>query len=140
MVSEKKGMFEGVSFSIDLYFNMPIEFKTTRARGAIPDHWIRQLAYYMLATDSNVGILQVQRIIAREEDSVFPSYLVEFTNEEQRLGWLEEFRIRRETFRDALESGSPASVGIFRGENNWLCRQCPYKTQCDKIEQEKGSK
>ncbi|MHB2035755.1 MAG: PD-(D/E)XK nuclease family protein [Nitrososphaerales archaeon] len=137
IVSEKKGVFEDVSFSIDLYFDMPIEFKTTRAREAIPEHWIRQLAYYMLATDSDVGILQIQRIVPKDEDSIFPSYLVEFTNEEQRIGWLEEFRNRKETFRMALDSSMPEWAPIYRGENSWLCRQCPYKSRCDEIEQTK---
>jgi len=137
VVSEKKGIFEGVSYSIDLYFQMPIEFKTTRAREAMPEHWIRQLAYYMLATDSNVGILQIQRIVPKDEDSIFPSYLVEFTNEGQRISWLEEFRIRKDIFRKALDAGMPQLAPIYRGENSWLCRQCPYKSRCDEIERTK---
>ncbi len=67
VITEKKGFFEGVSFSIDIYHKIPIEFKTTRANRAISEHWIRQLAYYMIASRSNIGILQVQRIRTEAE-------------------------------------------------------------------------
>lgn len=40
-VAEWKGEFEGVSYSIDVYDDYPIEFKTTRANMALSDHWMR---------------------------------------------------------------------------------------------------
>ncbi len=134
IIAEKKGVFEGVSFSIDIYHNIPIEFKTTRASRAISDHWIRQLAYYMLAVDSNVGILQVQRIMPRDNEDLFPSYLLEFTSEEQRLSWLNEFHERRNMMYYAYDRSDVSMAPIYRGDNSWVCKECPYKFDCDAIE------
>ncbi|HZW58265.1 MAG TPA: hypothetical protein VFF30_18395 [Nitrososphaerales archaeon] len=134
IINEKKGIFEDVSYSIDIYHSIPIEFKTTRSNSVISDHWIRQLAYYMLAVNSNIGILQLQRIMARREDGIFPAFLVEFSTEIQRTTWLREFRKRRDLLHNALVKKDPALAPIERGEGRWVCRDCQYSAECDIIE------
>ena len=134
IITEKKGSFEGVNYSIDIYHSIPIEFKTTRASEGISEHWLRQLAYYMLATNSNVGILQLQRIVPRTSASIFPAYLLEFTNEEQRLYWYGEFLERKNAFINALNALSLDKAPIYRGEGTWVCNECQYRSKCDEIE------
>jgi hypothetical protein len=131
-VVEKEGEFEGVHYSIDIFDGFPIEFKTTRAKVAISEHWLRQLIYYMLATNSKIGLLQVQRITPRGENP-FPAYLVRF-NENQRAEWLEDYRVRANKFKEALEKQNPALLPIYRGEKEWVCRECPYRKVCDRME------
>lgn len=137
ILTEKKGSFEGVNYSIDIYHSIPIEFKTTRASEGISEHWIRQLAYYMLATSSNIGILQLQRIIPRGNEQIFPAYLLEFTSEKQRLYWYAEFLERKSDFINSLNALSPDTAPIYRGEGNWVCRGCQYRQRCDEIESKK---
>jgi hypothetical protein len=131
-VVEKKGEFEGVRYSIDIYDGLPIEFKTTRARAAISEHWIRQLVYYMLATDSAVGLLQVQRIMPRDENP-FPAYVITL-DDRQKAKWLRDFRERSSRFLEALEKKNPSLLAVYRGEGDWVCRECPYKSECDRME------
>ena len=135
-IAERKGTFEGVSYSIDIFDGFPIEFKTTRARAAISEHWMRQLAYYMLATDTNKGIIQVQRIMAREENP-FPAFIMSLSPE-QRERTLAEFRERRDAFANALNAVDLSLVPIYRGDGEWLCRDCAYVKQCDEIEAKKA--
>ncbi len=134
-VVEKKGEFEGVQYSIDIYDGFPIEFKTTRARAAVNEHWIRQLIYYMLATGSKTGILQVQRIMPSkdENESLFPAYLVQL-DEEQFQYWLSDFVQRRDLFSNATLLKEPSLVPIYRGDGEWVCRECPYRRECNEIE------
>jgi hypothetical protein len=134
-VVEKKGEFEGVSFSIDIHDGFPIEFKTTRAKNAISEHWVRQLVYYMLATGSRTGILQVQRIMPSKgsNESLFPAYLVQL-DEEQFQYWQSDFVQRRDLFFNAALLKEPSLVPAYRGEGDWLCRERPYRKECDEIE------
>jgi hypothetical protein len=131
-VAEKHGEFEGVSYSIDLYDKKPIEFKTTRANKALSDHWMRQLAYYMVAVGASKGILQVQRINDKE-GTPLPAYVI-LMDENQRRHTLEEFRERRDAFKAAWEKKDLALVPVFRGDGDWLCRDCAYRGKCDAIE------
>jgi hypothetical protein len=138
-VAEKEVEFEGVKCTIDILDNgVPIEFKTTRAKNAISEHWIRQLIFYMLAVNSPFGILQIQRIMPSkgkqtEEENLFPAYLIEL-NLEQRTSWLADFRQRKDKFLSGLISSDPARVPVYRGEGDWLCTECQYKNQCNAIE------
>ncbi|MHB8603375.1 MAG: PD-(D/E)XK nuclease family protein [Nitrosotalea sp.] len=138
IITEKRGFFEGVSFSIDIYNKIPIEFKTTRANKAISEHWLRQLAYYMLASSSNIGILQVQRIVPRQAEKIFPAYLIEFTDEEQRIFWLQDFKFRKEAFKNAVDKQDPSLAPLDRGDENWLCKGCKYRSDCDELEIKAG--
>jgi hypothetical protein len=137
-VAEKEVVFEGVHCTLDLLDNgIPIEFKTTRAAKAISPHYIRQLVYYMLALRSSVGLLQVQRINhprARDTQwNPFPAYGVCLT-EQQRKAWLEDFRRRRDEFNGALQAKDPSLAPIYRGDGEWICRECTYRAECDKLE------
>jgi len=138
-VTEKEVEFEGVKCTIDVLDNgTPIEFKTTRAKNAISEHWIRQLIFYMLSVNSSFGVLQIQRIMPgrgkqNEEENLFPAYLVEL-NAEQRAKWLADFRQKREIVLSGLLSHDPSKAPVYRGEGNWVCLECPYKTQCNRME------
>ncbi|MDG6906999.1 MAG: PD-(D/E)XK nuclease family protein [Nitrososphaerota archaeon] len=139
-VIEKEIEFEGVKATIDILDSIgPIEFKTTRAKNAISEHWIRQLAYYMVATNSNFGTLQIQRILPgkqkgeSQEENLFPAFIIEL-NKEQREKWHQDFKERKDRFLSAYQSKDPSKAPLFRGDNDWVCSECPYKAQCDKIE------
>lgn len=142
-VVEKEIEFEGVKCTIDILENgVPIEFKTTRAANAIPEHWIRQLIFYMLALNSNKGILQIQRILPaklgkkrseQEVENLFPAYIIELGDKE-REAWLKDFRERKSKFFESYQREDITSAPIFRGEGNWLCMDCPAKEMCDIIE------
>jgi len=134
-VAEKKGEFDGIQYSIDMYDGFPIEFKTTKARVAVNEHWIRQLIYYMLATGSRTGILQVQRIMPSKDDkeSLFPAYLVQL-DEDQFQHWLLDFVQRRDSFLNATLLKEPSLAPIYRGDGDRMCRECPYRRECDEIE------
>lgn len=142
-ISEFKGTFEGVSFSIDILDkDTAVEFKTTRAGKAVSEHWPRQLVYYMLAINSLKGILQVQRInykrVKKGEEPLppLPAYTVTMTKEQAHRNLL-EFRDRRDAFKRGLDAKDLALVPIFRGEDEWLCHGCEYRGRCDKIEANK---
>lgn len=131
-IAERKGTFEGVSYSIDIFDGFPIEFKTTRARAAISEHWLRQLSYYMLATGSDRGIIQVQRIMAREENP-FPAFVMTLSLAQKERA-LAEFRERRDAFAMAIAANDLSLAPILRGDGEWLCRECQYRKRCDEIE------
>ena len=131
-VAEKEGTFEGIHYTIDIFDNFPIEFKTTRAKAAISDHWVRQIVFYMLATNAPIGLLQVQRILARDEDP-FPGFIITL-DDRQRADWLKDFRERSNRFLEAMDKRDPSLLPIYRGEKDWVCRECPYRPRCDRIE------
>jgi hypothetical protein len=132
--AEKEGVFEGVRYHIDVFTptGFVIEFKTTRAKEAISDHWLRQLIYYMLAADSGIGLLQVQRILPRDGDP-FPGFIITL-DDKQRAEWLSDFRERSSRFLEAMERNDPSRLPVYRGEKDWVCRECPYRKECDRME------
>lgn len=136
-VAERKGEFEGVQYSIDIYDECPIEFKTTRANKILSEHWFRQLGYYMLAVGAAKGILQVQRINDKD-GTPLAAYEVSLTPE-QRDAALDEFRERKGKFLIAKAEEDLSLVPAYRGDGDWLCRDCAYKEKfCDPIEAKRG--
>lgn len=130
VVSEKKGE-DPLHFSIDIYDDgeaggLPIEFKSTRAAKAISEHWVRQVIYYMLLTGRNEGIIQVQRIMPRDGEKIFPAFRLKLS-EEQYSHWLKDLEERLALFKKAFDFLDASMVPAYPGDGNWLCRECPYK-------------
>lgn len=143
-VAEKEVQFEGVKCTIDILDNgIPIEFKTTRAATAISEHWIRQLIFYMLAVESGKGILQIQRIMPskmrkrEEQANLFPAYVIQL-DQKGREFWFRNFRERKSAFFEAHRSKDLLRAPIYRGENKWLCFDCSFKAECDRLERITG--
>jgi len=143
-IAEKKGNFEGVNYSIDIYQGFPIEFKTTNANKGISSHWLRQNIYYMLASEAKNGILQIQRKRPKKNDNNFPAYLLEL-DENQRQYWLNDFRERKDLFLKAVETSDPSILPVYRGEDEWksgmpawTCDDCTYLNECNEIESKAG--
>lgn len=145
-IVEKEGTFEDVKYHIDILDEFPIEFKSTRAKNAISEHWIRQVIYYAIAVNSRKALLQIQRINPRsssktknakdgdnEEENLFPSFLIQLS-EQQKDKWSQDFATRRNLFFEAFRSKNPSKLPIYRGDGNWICKECPYKVRCDLIE------
>jgi len=118
----------GVKGRIDLFWRgLPVEFKTTRAREGVPDHYLRQLAYYCCLLGVRKGYLVIHRLVG---DPPFEFYSVEWTEEEMR-GIEKELRERADLLREALEKGDPSMLP--KGEP-WKCRWCPYRQRCEEMD------
>lgn len=135
-VSEYAGEYQGVKFHIDLLDNAPIELKTTRSNmlgKRVSPHYIRQLLYYMLAVKSGVGFLQMYLINAKKDtDVIFPAYKIEMLDAIE-VG--NQFLARRNSFMSALHFQKPeVAMSVWRTDEAWACRNCPYYSKCEKIE------
>lgn len=130
VISEYKGE-DPLHFSIDIYDDgegegLPIEFKSTRAAKAISEHWVRQVIYYMLITGRSEGIIQVQRIMPRDGEKIFPAFRLKLSLE-QRGYWMIDITERLASFKEAYEKQDPSMLPAYPGDGNWLCRECPYR-------------
>ena len=133
-VSEKKGRFLAVDYSIDIFDNgEPIEIKTTFASHDKPQHYQDQIAYYMLATKAAIGHLLIIRENPRIE-SPFEPYRMEWESEEESESYRKRLIEKRDLLMVALQNKDVSSLPIWRGEKDWLCRNCLWREECDKIE------
>lgn len=120
---EVEGM--GVVGTVDMLGNCPIEFKSTRAAKALPDHYFKQLGYYAALTGSSQGILAVQRLNKRE--SPFEFYSVEYDAVDID-GLKRDMSVKRASLESALESNS--TEGLPMTEESWKCENCLYRAEC----------
>ena len=120
----------GIRGTIDaLNGDGPIEFKSTRAREATPDHYWTQLEYYMALTNARRGYLIIQRLNARRDEDPWEFYLIERTPEElAQIG--QEMRSKAQALRRALETRDPSRLPWPSRDMRWKCRNCPYRQRC----------
>jgi hypothetical protein len=117
----------GVIGHIDMLEDHPIEIKTTRQTiesKNIPEHYLRQLAYYCILTSSDKGFLIVFNVISGRLQ-VFEA------NYSGCLGEYEaEFRDRLGRLRAALEANDPS---LLEGSNfDWECHHCGFRRPCER--------
>jgi CRISPR/Cas system-associated exonuclease Cas4 (RecB family) len=114
----------GIRGRLDMLGEEPIEFKSTRARsgGAIPTHYIKQIAYYCVLVGKDTCALITQHIIEgcfRFQKLVFSAE--ELASYEREL--VESRRLLEEALAKQDHSGLPP------GEP-WQCRSCEYNEEC----------
>jgi len=118
--------------SIDLLDgDWPVEFKTARGRirEVARPHWERQLAYYMLAQNVDVGYFIVQWLNPVKDEPVFSTSRVRMPLGE-RYRWQDDFQSRVWALRAALDSRDYAGLPVLRGEEAWACRDCLWRDLC----------
>ena len=135
-----KGKIETKQFH-DVYFTpdaldaegCPVEFKTTRAKNDIPNHYVTQLKYYVALLGKLKGTLIIQRI-APGVKIPFESYELNITDPEL-VGILQEIDERRSNLQLALDIKSPeTAMSVWTDkELNWLCRNCQWADECSKM-------
>jgi len=117
----------GVVGHIDVLLDAPVEIKTTRARNALPDHYLRQLGFYAAMMNARRGYLVVQRINAPEDPWEF--YLVEWTEDEIRE-IDEDMKRRANLLRAALKLNDPSMLPEIEEDMRWKCRNCLFHEHC----------
>ena len=115
----------GIVGTVDIFGNVPIEFKTTRGSG-IPKHYLKQLGYYCVLSGSQSGILVIQRLNNRDNPP-FEFYRIEYTRDEL-LEMAGEIVHRRTILEKALKEGSPE--GLPKSEESWKCSRCLWRDEC----------
>jgi CRISPR/Cas system-associated exonuclease Cas4 (RecB family) len=117
----------GITGSIDLLSDAPIEIKTTRGKSGISNHYLKQLGYYACLLEKTIGYLVIQRLITSEKTWEF--YKVEFTDGE--IAFLsEEIQKRAMILEAALELKNMNSLPKVDNEDKWKCIRCDYITEC----------
>lgn len=128
----------GIVGHVDIYIkneNKPIEYKTTRsARKNLPKRFHKdQLKMYMSTLNSPDGVLFYQLINDFSEDP-FLQFDIHIDEEEKRkvLMNLEYDRIE---WQEALKNKDPSLVRaiMLDKELSFLCNDCPFRAQCEKI-------
>lgn len=118
----------GVKGRIDVYDKRVIEIKTVRNKKMgistfIPEHYRRQIAYYIILTDSgSIGILILLDVISGE----ITVYEIDYSDCIQYYRW--EFFSRLEMLRKALRTRDERIL-----ENTgfgWECRDCGFAYIC----------
>lgn len=126
---EVRVKWAGITGTIDVFRDVPVEIKTTRAGGcrdaaAIErDHpeWIRQLRYYCAMLGQPRGQLWVLGLGGKGELPDLRVYDVEVDDLDKIR--LEMIRIK-EALERALEAGNPEVLPPCPA---WMCRSCEYR-------------
>ena len=119
----------GVKGHIDMLKDAPIEYKTTRMRKKLSEHYFLQLGFYATMTESSGGYLIVQRLMAEQDP--WELYRVEWS-EEEMLNFDCELYTRANLLRSALENKDPSTLPRVEEAMKWKCRNCLYQTECRK--------
>ncbi len=75
----------------------------------------------------------------RDSANIFPAFKLTFKDQAAKDKLLAEFRERKQTFQNGLDKEDASLVPIYRGENEWLCQECPYISECNVIEVAAGN-
>jgi hypothetical protein len=137
---EVERAWEQVHAHFDLLDRVPTEIKTTRDFSRrIHGHWIRQLAYYCVIENTNIGKLIVLFLFPRRrtnKDSnpnMIETYTITFHDLETIRSELLE---RRDILSKALEARDPGLAPGVKDDQDckWLCRNCAYRAECEAIQ------
>jgi hypothetical protein len=124
--------------SIDVYDkkkNIPIEFKTCRS-----DHIDKprsfqeeQLRYYMSMQSSTTGYMMYQCLM-QFGGSPWRQFKITM-NENQQSEQLKKLVREIISLQSAIKEKDPSLArDVFSDrELNWLCRECPYAKECEKM-------
>ncbi len=118
----------GVKGRIDVYDKRVIEIKTVRNKKIrvptdIPEHYKRQIAYYIILADSeSIGILILLDVISGK----ITAYKIDYSDCIQYYRW--EFFSRLEILRKALRTGDERILENTGSERE--CRHCGFAYIC----------
>lgn len=127
---------------IDIYDkidNMPIEFKTYRGRTTdkLPKvHQVDQLKSYMVAMNASKGLI-VYQMLNKFNGSPWEIFEVQMTPEERLV--MERMKIEDGLLlarARALKLPALARHVMNDKDMNWMCKDCPFKEACMKLNQE----
>jgi CRISPR/Cas system-associated exonuclease Cas4 (RecB family) len=137
-IEKKISTTTGIVGSVDIYIkaeNKPVEYKTTRsARKNLPKSFhIEQLKRYMAILNSPDGVLFYQ-LINDFSDDPFLQFDIHITEEEKREV-LKNMEYDRIEWEEAIKNKDPSIARAIMGSTSlgWLCEDCPFRTQCEKI-------
>ncbi len=121
---EKEVEKYGVVGHLDILDKHPVEIKTTRARptNQKPPHYLRQLAYYCLLTDSATCNLITQYI----NDGYLTFEHIEFSKLELDQ-YLRDMLEARDMLKFAYER---KTVSQLPKGDEWQCRNCEFNQIC----------
>jgi len=129
-VSEKVVIVNGITGTIDVFDNIPIEIKTTRSRDPTPKPFhLKQLGYYMAMTNSNVGVLLY--IMMNDYERPFRFRTITMSNEEL-ASERREIEARGRVFSEAVHAKDPFRATHVKDDPDlgWKCKRCKYRSVC----------
>ncbi len=137
---EKYIEYEDIQGSVDIYDrrrNTPLEFKTTRASDIKEpkSFHVEQLKYYMAMLEASEGYLLYQ-LLMHFGEKPFKAFRI-ILNAQERKNQREKLVTEINSLKRAMEKGDPSITRSVEKDPslNWLCKDCPYLTDCKKIQQ-----
>jgi CRISPR/Cas system-associated exonuclease Cas4 (RecB family) len=137
---EKYIEYEDIQGSVDVYDrrrNIPLEFKTTRASDIKEpkSFHVEQLKYYMSILDAEQGYMLYQ-LLMHFGDTPFKAFKITM-NALERRNQRKKLVTEINSLKKAIEKGNPSMARSVEKDPslNWLCKDCPYLTDCKKIQQ-----
>ncbi len=129
-IAEREIKLNGVIGTIDVFDNVPIEIKTTRAEDDTPrPYHIKQLTYYMAMTNSNVGILLY--LMVNDYEKPFRFRTITLSDAELSEA-RKEIETRSKFFNAALAAKDPFIAPHVKKNSDlmWKCQYCKYREKC----------
>lgn len=132
---EQSVEWNGIRGCIDVYNDMPVEIKTTRAmkirggRELVDEypHYFEQIGMYCAMARCNRGWLLIFYLNARENNSNTPKLVAHEVRFEDLGAIRREMAERKRVLEEALIKNDP---GILPQCPGWMCRDCKYQEFC----------
>jgi hypothetical protein len=135
---EKYVEYNGILGSIDVYdkkYAKPIEFKTLRAANITEpkSFHVEQLKYYMAILDAPSGQI-IYQCLLQFGGNPFVSFEISMT-EIERQNQLRKLTEEIQSLQQAVKAKDPSIArGVLSDKGmNWLCKDCPYRKECEHI-------
>lgn len=141
---EKYVEYEGIQGSVDIFDkkkNEPLEFKTLRA-ATIKEPKIfhlEQLMNYMAILDAPVGQI-IYQCLLQFDTNPFKSFEITMTPDD-RKNQLSKLSEEIKALQSAVNMKDPGLVrGVYSDSGmNWLCKDCPYVKDCERLREATSS-
>lgn len=135
---EKYVEYNDIEGSIDIYDkkkNSPIEFKTSRSANIDKPRGFQeeQLRYYIAMHGSSTGYM-IYQCLMQFGGSPWKQFKITM-NEVQRNEQLKKLVKEIMSLQNAIKEKNPSVArDVYSNrELNWLCRECPYAIECEKM-------
>lgn len=122
----------GIVGHIDVLLDAPLEFKSTRAVSALPEHYFKQLGFYAVLKRSNYAYLVVQRVNCVDGQDPWEFYRVEW-NDDELLRIEDELKLKSRLLREAFVFHDPSKLPKIDDSTSWKCKSCLYRDECSQI-------
>jgi CRISPR/Cas system-associated exonuclease Cas4 (RecB family) len=136
---EKHLEFKDIQGSVDIYDrrrNIPLEFKTSRASDVREpkSFHVDQLKYYMAILDVPEGYMLYQCLL-HFGDTPFKAFRITM-NVQERQNQRDKLVKEVNSLKRAMEARDPSIARSVMNDPalNWLCKDCPYFTNCKRIQ------